>query len=329
MSAPHLGLLLPTRGLLLGEGGVNGRESATSVLDLAERAEALGFDSVWAGDSLVAKPRLEPLATLAAVAARTTHVRLGTSVLLAPLRPPVLLAQTAAAVDVLSGGRLDLGVGVGGAFNEAQRNEWLAAGVDPKERGARMTEIVRLCKRLWTEDGVTHEGRFHTVRGASLNPKPVQAGGVPLLLASHLATGGEAQYRRAGRYADGVIGISDSPEDFAEVLRRVRGHAEAAERDPDALRAIFYVTVNIRADEQAATAEADDFIRRYYGLNFWADKWGPFAGPEAVARRLAEYAEAGAQEIVVRFASFDQQGQAETFISNVAPIIREAHVPNR
>ena len=126
-----------------------------------------------------------------------------------------------------------------------------------------------------------------------------------------------------------MIGISDSPEDFAEVLRRVRGHAEAAERDPDALRAIFYVTVNIRADEQAATAEADDFIRRYYGLNFWADKWGPFAGPEAVARRLAEYAAAGAQEIVVRFASFDQQGQAETFISNVAPIIREAHVPNR
>ena len=126
-----------------------------------------------------------------------------------------------------------------------------------------------------------------------------------------------------------MIGISDSPEDFAEVLRRVRGHAEASGRDPDALRAVFYVTVNIRADEQAATAEADDFIRRYYGLNFWADKWGPFAGPKAVAHRLAEYAEAGAQEIVVRFASFDQQGQAETFISKVAPIIREARVTDR
>ena len=328
MSAPRLGLLLPTRGLLLGESADNGGTSAASVLDLAERAEALGFDSVWAGDSLVAKPRLEPLATLAAVAARTSRVRLGTAVLLAPLRPPVLLAQTAAAVDVISGGRLDLGAGVGGAFNEAQQNEWLAAGVDPKERGARMTEIVRLCKRLWTEDGVTHEGRFHTVRDATLNPKPVQAGGVPLLLACHLATGGDAQYRRAGRYADGIMGISDSPEDFAEVLRRVRSHAAEAERDPDALRTVFYVTINIRDDEQAAVAEADDFIRRYYGLNFWADKWGPFAGTEAVARRLAQYAEAGAQEIVVRFASFDQQGQIETFINDVAPIIRGAPVPN-
>ncbi len=329
MSVPRLGLLLPTRGLLLGERGDGEGTSAASVLDLAERAETLGFDSLWAGDSLVAKPRLEPLATLAAVAGRTTRVRLGTAVLLAPLRQPVLLAQTAAAVDVISGGRLDLGAGVGGAFNEAQRNEWLAAGVDPKERGARMNEIVRLCKRLWTEDRVTHEGRFHTVRGATLDPKPVQTGGVPLLLACHLATGGDAQYRRAGRHADGVIGISDSPQDFAEVLRRVRGHAAEAGRDPDALRAVFYVTVNIRDDEQAATAEADDFIRRYYGLNFWADKWGPFAGPEAVAGRLREYAEAGAQEIVVRFASFDQQGQIETFTREVISMMRGEHVPSK
>jgi len=227
---------------------------------------------------------------------------------------------------VISGGRLELGVGVGGAFNEAQRNEWLAAGVDPKERGARMTEIVQLCKRLWAEEGVTHERRFHTVRDATLDPKPIQTGGVPLLLACHLATGGDAQYRRAGRYADGVIGISDSPEDFAEVLRRVRVHAEEAGRDPSALRAVFYVTVNIRDDEQAAVAEADDFIRRYYGLNFWADKWGPFAGPEAVARRLAEYAAAGAEEIVVRFASFDQPGQVETFASEVVSIMHSEQV---
>ena len=326
MSVPRLGLLLPTRGLLLGENREDERTSPASVLDLAERAEALGFDSVWAGDSLVAKPRLEPLATLAAVAARTTRVRLGTAVLLAPLRQPVLLAQTAAAVDVISGGRLDLGAGVGGAFNEAQGNEWLAAGVDPKERGSRMTEIVQLCRRLWTEDSVTHEGRFHTVRDATLDPKPLQTGGVPLLLACHLATGGDAQYRRAGRHADGVIGISDSPEDFAEVLRRVRGHAAEAGRDPNALRAVFYVTVNIRDDEQAAVAEADDFIRRYYGLNFWADKWGPFAGPEAVARRLLDYAEAGAREIVVRFASFDQPGQIETFTRKVISIMHNEQV---
>jgi len=320
MTRPKLGLLLPTRGLLLGES----QSEVASVIGIAQRAEKAGFDSVWVGDSLVAKPRLEPLATLAAVAVKTNRIRLGTSVLLAPLRPPVLLAQTAATVDVLSGGRLDLGLGVGGFFNEAQRNEWLAAGIDPKGRGSRMTELVRLCKRLWTEDRVSHQGHFYQTRDASLNPKPCQGNGVPLILASHFATGSEDQYRRAGEYGDGLIGISDEPHQFAQVIDKVRRHAESAGRDPSSLRTVFYATVNICPDEEAAITEADDFIRRYYGLNFWADKWGPFAGPETVAKRLNEYVAAGADELVIRFASFNQLGQLQIFVDEVAPLLHDA-----
>ena len=130
----NIGILLPTRGLLLrGEPPVN----ADLVLRLARQAEDAGLESVWVGDSLTAKPRLEPLAALAAVAASTERVRLGTAVMLPALRDPTLLAQTMATVDVISGGRLVIAAGAGGAFNAEQRGEWAAAGVDPSRRARR------------------------------------------------------------------------------------------------------------------------------------------------------------------------------------------------
>ena len=122
----RVGFLLPTRGLLLAE---DRPQSADRIIDLACRAEEAGLDSVWVGDSLTAKPRLEPLTALAAVAARTSRVRLGTAVLLMALRHPVLLAQTLGTVDLISRGRLIIAAGVGGAFNEEQEAEWQAAGV--------------------------------------------------------------------------------------------------------------------------------------------------------------------------------------------------------
>ena len=318
MGRPRLGVLLPTRGFLL---TAHGARDPSPVLRLAEQAEAAGLDSLWVGDSLTAKPRLEPLATLAAVAMRTSTVRLGTAVLLAPLRNPVQLAQMAATVDILSGGRLVLGMGVGGVFTEAQRAEWDAAGVDPGRRGGRMTELVQLCRRLWTERDVTFSGDHFQVRELALEPRPVQPNGVPILLATHDRTGSEAQDRRAGRHADGVMGITDSPEGFAGVLDRVRGHARDAGRDASSLRGTFYMTVNMNPDWETAFKEADAFIKSYYGLNFWAQSWGPFGSPDAVAVRIREYAGVGAEEVIVRFASPDPQGQLDTFAREVLPAL--------
>ena len=321
MASPRIGVLLPTRGILLrGETP----SDASLVLRLAEQAEGAGLDSVWVGDSLTAKPRLEPLATLAAVAMRTNRVTLGTAVLLAALRNPVQLCQMAATVDILSGGRLVLGMGVGGAFDAAQRAEWQAVGVDPKTRGGRMTELVQLCHRLWTEEEVAFHGRHFVLEAARSEPKPLQPGGVPMLLATHRGPGLEAQYRRAGQHADGVMGISDGPRGFAEMLDRVRFHAGEAGRDADTLRTAFYMTVNINGDAEAARRQADGFIRAYYGTNIWADKWGPFGPPEAVAERMAEYGHAGAQEIIVRFASPDPLSQLDAFAKNVMPAVRGA-----
>ncbi|MCI0846370.1 MAG: LLM class flavin-dependent oxidoreductase, partial [Chloroflexi bacterium] len=178
MASPKvkLGILLPTRGLLLGE---TAPESADRVLDMARRAEDAGLDSVWVGDSLIAKPRLEPLSTLAAVAACTKRVRLGTAVLLAALRHPVLLAQTMATVDLISRGRLLIATGVGGAFNDEQRAEWRAAGVSPSRRASRLEEVLEIVKGLGSGQPLDFSGRHFDLEKVSMEPLPIQAGGVP------------------------------------------------------------------------------------------------------------------------------------------------------
>ncbi len=153
-----------------------------------------------------------------------------------------------------------------------------------------------------------------------------------MLLACHKTTGSPAQYRRAARHADGVMGISDTPEQYSETLGQVRGYAAEAGRDPSTLRSAFYMTVNLNHNRDAAWQEADDFIRRYYGLNFWAERWGPFGPPEEVAQRILEYHTAGAQEVIVRFASLDPLAQLHAFVEDVVPLVREGaprRVPTR
>ncbi len=311
-----LGLLLPTRGLLLGEGVP---QSADRVLDLARRAEDSGLDSVWVGDSLTAKPRLEPLSTLAAVAACTKRVRLGTAVLLAALRHPVLLAQTMGTIDLISQGRLVIAAGVGGAFNDEQRSEWHAAGVASSRRASRLEEILQIVKGLGSGQPLDFRGQHFDLEGVSMEPRPVQAGGVPLLLACHWRAQRDVQFQRAARLGDGLISISDTPEEYAQVVKRVRAIAAELGRDPVRLETVFYMTVNVDPDLGKAASEANRFLTGYYGANIWGSRWGPFGGPERVKERMAEYAAAGAETLVIRFASFDPERQLDIFLSQVAP----------
>ena len=320
--AAKVGVLLATRGLVMRAQRESRPADAGAFLELAERAEAEGLDSVWVGDSLVSKPRLEPVAALAAIAARTTRVRLGTAVMLPAIRHPVPLAHSLATVDVLSRGRLIIGAGVGGAFTAGQAQDWTAAGVDPVARASRLTEMAQIMKRLWTEDGVSFAGRHFRLENVTLYPKPVQPGGVPLLLAVHHRTGSEAQYRRAARYADGIIGITDAPEEFAEVSRRVMMLAAEEGRDASTMERVFYMTVHIDDDTNAALAQADDFLIAYYGVRHWGDRWGPWGSATEVAARMRAYADAGAQHLIVRFASWDQRTQFERFVRQVLPAFR-------
>ena len=313
---PRVGVLLPTRGLLFSDEQPG---NADRVIRMAERVEAAGLDSVWVGDSLIAKPRLEPLATLGAIATRTSRVRLGTAVLLPALRHPVLLAQTLATVDLISSGRLVIGAGVGGAFNDDQRAEWKAAGVDPSRRARRFEEIVEVVKGLGSGEPYSFQGRHFQLDPTTMLPAVTQRSGIPFLLASHHRARQPAQIDRAARLGDGVISISDTPEEYAEVIARVDAQAQELGRDPARLEKTFYMTVNVDPDLDRGQAEAEEWLTRYYGAEIWGTRWGPFGSADRVAERMVEYSAAGAQTLIVRLATFEPEQQLELFLEKVAP----------
>lgn len=311
-----LGILLPTRRLVM-EGG--NPEAFRQVIDLAQTAERAGLDSVWVGDSLTAKPRLEPLTTLTAVASHTERVRLGTAVLLAALRHPVHLAHQAATLDFISGGRVVLGAGVGGAFNDAQQREWRNAGVDSASRATRFEEVVHVVRSLTTGEPLNFAGRHFEFNDVSIAPASPQKGGVPFLIAAHWRAGRERQFERVARLGSGVVSISDYPDEYAKVVSRVQFHAVSLDRDKDELEKSFYMTVNIGQDSDECASEADRFLRLYYGMNMWGDRWGPYGPSELIAERIRRYEAAGAETMIVRFASFDQERQLSLFLEEIAP----------
>jgi alkanesulfonate monooxygenase SsuD/methylene tetrahydromethanopterin reductase-like flavin-dependent oxidoreductase (luciferase family) len=174
---------------------MEGRPEAASLLALAERAEGLGYDSLWVGDSLLARPRHEPLTLLAGVAGRVGRVSLGTAVLLPALRNPVLLAHQVATLDQVSEGRLILGIA---ADVPNIRAEFGSAGVPFEKRVGRMLEGLRLCRALWTGEPVDWEGRWQ-VEGGVLAPTPHRPGGPPIWIGGSV----QASLERAGRHFDG------------------------------------------------------------------------------------------------------------------------------
>src|SRR3984957_18389515 len=218
---PKLGYLLPTRERIM-----QGAPETGPMLDLAARAEVLGFDSVWVGDSLLARPRHEPLILLAGVAGRVKRVALGTAVLLPALRNPVVLAHLVATLDQVSEGRLILGVGFAQDVPNI-RAEFAAAGVPFEKRVGRMMESLRLCRALWSGQAVDWDGRWQVTRGV-LAPTPYRAGGPPLWIGGNLP----ASLERAGKFFDGWFPVAPAAEEVATGLGQVRSIAKAAGRAP-------------------------------------------------------------------------------------------------
>ena len=292
--APRIGYLLPTREQIM-----EGRPGAAALLDLAARAESLGYDSIWVGDSLLARPRHEPLTLLAGVAGRVKRVKVGTAVLLPALRNPVLLAHQVATLDQVSEGRLILGVGFAADVPNI-RAEFTAAGVPFEKRIGRMMEGLRLCRALWTGQAVTWDGRWQ-VAGGVLAPVPHRPGGPPLWIGGNQP----ASLERAGKWFDGWFPIAPDAAAFTRQWAEVKRIAADAGRDPAALSGAMYLTVFVDEDAARAEARLDAFLERYYGqpAAVLRRRQAHYAGATSgLAAWLDGYAKAGASHLVLRFA---------------------------
>jgi probable F420-dependent oxidoreductase len=275
------------------------------------RAEELGFASLWVQDEVIGTPpTLEPIELLSYAAAVTRRVRLGTAVLVSPLRSPVHLAKRLATLDQLCHGRLIAGVGLGG-----QTAVYPAFGLSAEGRVARFREGIELMRRLWTTPRVTQTGRFWTLDGAAVEPKPVQRPHPPIWIGARHPDA----LRRAVALGDGFIGAgASSLAEFAEHVGVVRQALAESGRDPTTFPIAKRVYIAVDDDAGRAGGRLEAWLARFYGTPHLAEKVAVAGPPGACAAALRAVAAAGARCLILN-PIFDDPGELERLAAEVLP----------
>ncbi len=314
----RIGILLPHRGVIIQSARRPPVEDCWTIARLCDAADM----DVWVGDSVVAKPRLEPLTTLAYVAAITKRAGLGTAVLLPALRQPTVLAHQLANIDQISQGRLVLGLGVGWGLPAIAR-EWDACGQNHKRRVKDLEEHMTVWRKLWSGEPVSYEGNGFKLTEHTIGPLPWNEAGPPLLVTA--GNRGEiipAQIERVGRFGDGVITTYVNEDDIRQ-LRMVCAEAMAKHGRVKVNAPNFpmcvYTTIRLESDVAKAESLTSAFLEKYYGggVNF---RGMMGLGPaSAVIDVLKRYEAAGVTDLCIRLVGEDQVAQLEQFIAEVLP----------
>lgn len=313
-----IGLLLHTRQIVRQE------EAAKSFDQLwsdAAQAEELGFDHIWLGDSVTVleKARGDCLSTMAALAARTSRIKIGSVPMLPALRNPVLLAHALATLDVISKGRIILGVSVGPVRDYIQR-QFAACGVPPQEKAGRLSESIEVMRRLWSETTINYDGRYYKLRDVGFLPHPAQKPGIPIWIA---ADRNENGFKRVGRLGDGWVTLAPTLERFAAARQKIdhyaKEHGRLGKCQPSALFAAF----NIQADGDRARDEGWQWMERFFEQprEKLAHFLTIFGTPQECASLLKGYADAGLTAIIARIASDDVRTQALLLLKEIKPCL--------
>ncbi|MEV8636127.1 LLM class flavin-dependent oxidoreductase [Streptosporangium sp. NPDC051023] len=303
----RLGVLLPTN---------HGQwDDARRLVDFGVRAERLGYDSLWANDTLLG-PRVEPLAMLAALAPATERVTLGTSTLLPAFRRPVTTAQELASIDHLSAGRLVVAVGAG--FPGRSEIEYAVSEVPWERRFGRLDDTVALWRALWAGERAFH-GKVLRFDELPESTPPYRSGGPPIWLGG----ASPSALERAGRLYDGWLPYPPDPADYRAGLATVRRAETTAGRPVDAVTPALFVTILIIDDVEEGERRFDAYCRATYGLPYETVRTiqATIVGPvERVTATLARYVAAGAEHLVCRIAapSVDTQLDQLELIAGIA-----------
>jgi probable F420-dependent oxidoreductase len=262
----------------------------------AANAERLGYDFVSTGEHVFFHgPVGNGFISLAVAAGATSRIKLMSTITLAPLYPPALLAKLVAALDVASNGRFNLGVGVGGEFAK----EFEACGVPVAERGARTDEALQVLAKLYTGDEVHFDGRFTTLSGVTLSPKPAQKPYPPIWISGR----SEAAMRRAARFGTGWLPYMYTPEQLASSLDKINTMAGDFERAAP-VQAGQFIFFAVHENREEAIAMAAERLSKQYNQDFskLVHKYAVAGSPDDCRARLKEYVDAGARTIMLNSA---------------------------
>jgi len=318
----RFGFTIPQRGVLFGVA------TWPQMVALAREADRIAlFDSLWVGDSVMAKPRPDSISLLGALSAATTRLKLGVGCMASfPIRDPIVFALQWATLDLISGGRMVLAVCTGIVAGGVSAREGSAWGIKDAARGNRMAENIEICRRLWSEDQVSFHGKYHSFDDVTITPRPIQQPCPIWIAANPQPHEAEKPLRRVVRIADGWMSANAFPGLFAANWQKLAGYLKEAGKDPTIYPTIAYHNVNINPDRDAALQESKRFLDEYYGPVFapaMVEGWTAAGTPKQCAQDLCAIARAGAKAITLRITSWDQAGQFQRLVHEVLPLVNQ------
>lgn len=297
-------------------------EDYISPVDFAVRAEEWGYDYYWVPDYVTLRP-MDAFVLLAAVAQRTTKLRLGTAVVVLPFRTPFHLAKASASVDVLSNGRFTLGVGIGGAVPR----DFDVAQVDIHQRGRISNETLEITRRLLAGEKVSHQGRYYKFEDLTMEPAPVQKPGIPIWIGAIWNNGFvEGVMRRAAKYGDGFFPTDTSQEEFRKAQVRIKELATSYGRDPEAIQwgLLTWTCFGDSKEEARQTASREISKRLGSEWDVRAENGYALGTPEDMVETIQGYVDIGLTNFIIdpACAPPDMLGQFEVFAKEVMPAFR-------
>jgi len=326
----HIGINVNTRIPVI----YPGHYTEAEILDLADEIEERDYDSIWVGDSMYQKSRLEALVVLGAIAARTKRVQLGTAAIVAPLRNTIWLALSWATLDRISQGRTILGVCVGDERPQfGVTGEFEAAGANFRKRGKTIREQVEIIRKVWSTETFDYDGEIHRLKSVSCELETAQKPAPPIWISSNPHVGNlsekilDTMARRIAVHADGWMTCSASPEEFAPFWERVQSTAKEVGRESASIESAYHLLCNIDNDRGKAMTEGTEVVNKYYHANYKSlddVRWGvdTYGTAEDCIRQIRGLANAGCQNFAVRFAAKNQREQLRRFTEDVLPAFR-------